>query len=108
MLDFELDWRLERPAPAGLGIFVHMEPDKGDTVNVDHVALATAAPFEALPTNMTLRDELPGVAIEPGKTYKIWAGVWRARQGGARLHVVDKGSATVEDDRILVATLRAP
>lgn len=108
MLDFELDWKLDHQAPDGLGIFVHMEPDKGDTVNIDHVAIATLATFETLPPHMTLRDELPGVAIESGKTYKIWAGVWRARRGGDRLHVIDKGSATVEDDRVLVATIRAP
>jgi hypothetical protein len=108
VLDFELDWRLSQPAPPGLGIFVHFEPDKGDTVNVDHVGLATVAPFEAFPANMTLRDALPDIAIESGKTYKIYVGVWRARRGGERLHVVDAGSATIESDRILVATIRAP
>ncbi|HEY1954772.1 MAG TPA: hypothetical protein VGH28_04155 [Polyangiaceae bacterium] len=108
MLDFEIDWKLDHPAPDGLGIFVHMEPDKGDAVNVDHVAVATVATFETLPVHMTLRDELPGIAVESGKTYKIWAGVWRARRGGARLHVVDKGTATVDDDRVLVATIHAP
>jgi hypothetical protein len=108
VLDFELDWRLEGPAPPGLGIFVHFEPDKGDTVNVDHVALATVAPFEMLPSNKTLRDVLPDIAIESGKTYKIFVGVWRARRNGERLKVVDKGSATIDDNRVLVATIRAP
>ena len=108
VLDFELDWRLDHPAPPGLGIFVHMEPDKGDTVNVDHVGVATVAPLEALPPNMTLRDVLPGIAIESGKTYKIYAGVWRARRGGDRLRVIDKGNATVDDNRVLVATIHAP
>jgi len=107
-LDFELDWRLDGPAPPGLGVFVHMEPDKGDSVNVDHVGIATVAPLEALPANMTLRDVLPGIAIESGKTYKIYAGVWRARRGGDRLRVLDKGSATVDQDRVLVATIHAP
>jgi hypothetical protein len=108
MLDFELDWKLASPAPPGLGIFVHFEPDKGDTVNVDHVALATVAPFEAFPANMTLRDVLPGIAVEGGKTYKIYVGVWRARRNGSRLKVVDKGAATVDEDRILVATIPVP
>jgi hypothetical protein len=108
VLDFELDWRLDHTAPPGLGIFVHFEPDKGDTVNVDHVGLATVAPFEAFPPNMTLRDELPDIAIEAGKTYRIYVGVWRARRGGERLKVVDAGGATIDADRILVATIRAP
>jgi hypothetical protein len=108
VLDFELDWRLDRPAPVGLGIFVHFEPDKGDTVNVDHVALATVAPFEAFPQNMTLRDALPDIAIETGKTYKIYVGVWRARRAGERLKVVSPGSATIDDNRVLVATIKAP
>jgi len=108
VLDFELDWRLDRPAPPGLGIFVHFEPDKGDTVNVDHVGLATVAPFEAFPANKTLRDALPDIAIESGKTYKIYVGVWRARRGGERLKVAEAGSATIDADRVLVATIRAP
>jgi len=108
VLDFELDWRLDRPAAPGLGIFVHFEPDKGDTVNVDHVALATVAPFEAFPTNKTLRDVLPDIAVESGKTYRIYVGVWRARRGGERLKVTDKGNGTIDEDRVLVATVRAP
>lgn len=108
VLDFELDWRLDRAAPPGLGIFVHFEPDKGDTVNVDHVGLATIAPFEAFPPNKTLRDALPDIAIESGKTYKIYVGVWRARRNGDRLKVVDPGSATIDADRVLVATIHAP
>jgi len=108
MLDFELDWKLAGPPPPGLGIFVHFEPDKGDSVNVDHVDLATIAPFEALPLHMTLRDVLPGIAIESGKSYKIYVGVWRARRNGTRLKVLSPGKVTVDQDRLLVATLKAP
>ncbi len=104
-LDLELDWRLARPVTPGLGIFVHIEPDQGETANVDHVTLAAVAPFEAFPIDKTLRDVIPPVALEPNKTYKIYVGVWRARRGGDRLRVVDKGTATVEDDRVLIATL---
>jgi hypothetical protein len=108
VLDFELDWRLDRPAPPGLGIFVHFEPDKGDTVNVDHVGLATIAPFESFPPNTTLRDALPDIALEAGKTYRIYVGVWRARRNGDRLKVAEPGSATIDDNRVLVATIHAP
>jgi len=104
-IDLELDWRLAQAAPPGLGIFVHITPDKGDTVNVDHVALATIAPFELLPANKTLRDSLPQIALEPNQTYQVYVGVWRARRGGERLHVLDKGSTTVDADRVLVTTL---
>jgi hypothetical protein len=108
VLDFELDWRLaQRPAP-GLGIFVHFEPDKGDSVNIDHVALATVAPFEAFPTNKTLRDVIPDVALDAGKAYKIYVGVWRARRGGERLRIVDAGAATIDANRVLVATIHVP
>jgi hypothetical protein len=57
---------------------------------------------------MTLRDALPDIAIEAGKTYKIYVGVWRARRGGERLKVEDGGSATIDDNRVFVATIRAP
>ena len=84
-------------------------PDKGDTVNVDHVALATVAPFEAFPVNiMTLRDVLPGIAVEGGKTYKIYVGVWRARRGGQRLKVITPGTLPVDENRLLVATIHTP
>ncbi|HSQ66589.1 MAG TPA: hypothetical protein VLM85_25385 [Polyangiaceae bacterium] len=105
MVDLELDWRLAGPAPPGLGVFVHIEPDKGDVVNVDHVALATVAPFEAFPADKTLRDALPPIALEAGKTYKVYVGLWRARRGGERLPVVDKGSATLDGDRVVITTL---
>ncbi len=108
VVDLEIDWRLTRAAPPGLGVFVHLEPDQGDVVNIDHVSLATVAPFETFPANMTLRDSLPDVAIERGKTYKVWAGLWRARRGGERLHIVDAAGATTDADRVLVATFKAP
>jgi len=104
-LDLELDWRLAQTAPPGLGIFVHITPDAGDAVNVDHVALATLAPFESLPANKTLRDAIPPIALEPNKTYEIYVGVWRARRGGQRLHVTDNGSATVDADAVRIGTL---
>ena len=107
-LDFELDWRLAHPAPPGLGIFVHFEPDKGDSVNVDHVGIAALAPFEAFPPDMTLRDLLPGIAVESGKTYKIYVGVWRARRGGERLKVLSPGTLPVDENRLLVATVHVP
>jgi hypothetical protein len=107
VLDFELDWKLAHPAPPGLGIFVHFEPDKGDTVNVDHVGIATVAPFEAFPSGMILRDVLPGIGVEAGKTYKIYLGVWRARRGGERLRVLSPGTVPVDDNRLLVATIHS-
>jgi hypothetical protein len=108
-LDFELDWRLDHPAPPGLGIFVHLEPDTGSPIALDHVALAGAAPFEALPPKMILRDCLPNVAVAPSRTYNVYVGLWRARRAGERLRVLLPGTARVDGDyRLLVTTVRVP
>jgi hypothetical protein len=105
----ELDWRRGAETPRAVGVFVHIEPSKGDTLNADHVLLSGELDFEEAPPSATLRDVFPVhvPADSRGKTWKIWVGLWRVRQGDQRVRVVDWGSAIVSGDRILAATYEA-
>jgi hypothetical protein len=102
----ELDWRRETKTDPDLGVFVHIEPPHGDTLNGDHVELSQTLIIDAAPPGKVLRDLLPITlpADAPRKDWKIYAGLWRVRGGGERVRVVETGSARVEKDRVAVAT----
>jgi hypothetical protein len=110
----ELDWKLDKPAPGALGIFVHIDaPDGEDSVNVDHVALSGAATLESLPVGPILRDETPPIVFPERKspaprTFKIYVGLWRARRDGSRLTILDTGSAESEDNRVFLGSFTMP
>jgi len=108
-ITIELDWRRGAEIPRGVGVFVHIEPSKGDTLNADHVLLSGQLDFDDAPSFATLRDVFPVhvPADSKGKVWKIWAGLWKVRDGATRLRVVDAGSATVVSDSILVASYQA-
>jgi hypothetical protein len=102
----ELDWVRDAKMDPGLGVFVHIEPESGDTINGDHVELSQTLILDAAPAGKVLRDLLP-ITLPPDSARKHWtvfAGLWRVRRGGERVRVVDKGSASVEGDRVRVAT----
>jgi hypothetical protein len=103
----ELDWRRDAVIDEGLGIFVHVEPNKGDTLNGDHFDLSQALSFEKAPPGKVLRDIVPITlpADSSKKTWKIWVGLWRLQRGGARVPVLKPGSAIVEHDRILAGQM---
>jgi hypothetical protein len=102
----ELDWKRGARVPRGVGVFVHIEPSKGDTLNGDHVLLSGELDLEDAPSDATLRDVFPihVPADARGKTWKVWVGLWLVRRGGGRVRVVDWGNAIVVDHRILAAT----
>ena len=111
-LHLELDWRLAQRAPRGLGIFVHVEGTPGDeSVIVDHALVSSTVPLEDAPVGVTLRDISFPIALPKSsvpRTWKVHAGLWFARRDGQRMPVVDAGRAHVEDDRVLVGTVRTP
>ncbi|MGH7298731.1 MAG: hypothetical protein ACRELB_27570, partial [Polyangiaceae bacterium] len=110
-LSVELDWKLASHVERGLGVFIHVEGDGMDTLNIDHVRISGAAPLESLPLDVTLRDVVPPIAVPvPKKKTEIhvYVGLWRARGDGKRLHVLDSAGAVINDDRIQVATFTLP
>jgi hypothetical protein len=102
----EIDWRRAAESARGLGVFLHLEPSKGDTLNGDHVLISSSLDFDDAPPDKTLRDVLPVTIPEDaaGKTYKVWVGLWHMRGNGRRVPVVEPGPATVKDAAILAAT----
>ena len=103
----ELDWRREPSIGPGRGVFVHIEPDEGKRFDGDHVQLSQVLTFDAAPPGKILRDVLPITFPDDvhGKKWKIWVGLWRIQRGGTRVRVANPGSATVEDDRVLIGSI---
>ena len=112
-LTLELDWRLTAhpDAAAGLGVFVHVVPSSGDTINVDHALISTVLAFEDAPLGVTLRDVSIPITLpkttEP-RTWKVYTGLWMARRDGKRVKVENAGDATLDDGRVLVGTFETP
>jgi hypothetical protein len=106
-LTLELDWRrgatLDDP---GIGVFIHIEPSSGSSMNGDHVLLSGVLDLENAPPDRVLRDVLPLYVPEDakGKTWKVWVGLWRVRRGGSRVPLADGGHAMTNGDRVLAAS----
>jgi hypothetical protein len=105
-LTLELDWRRDEHIEKGLGVFVHIMPSSGDSMNGDHVLISGVLDFEDAPPGKTLRDVLPLWVPDDarGKTWKVWVGLWRVRNGGERVPVTARGQAEVDANRVLAAS----
>jgi hypothetical protein len=106
-LALEIDWRLSSKVERGLGVFIHVEADGMDSLNIDHVRISGVALFDDLPAGATLRDVIPPIAIPAPKkptTLHVYVGVWRARGDASRLRVIDPAAAKIDDNRVLVAS----
>jgi hypothetical protein len=107
----ELDWRLERDLPSGLGVFVHLESSAKDHFMADHVLFSGTLKPEDAPPHKTIRDVKDPVVISLGDApaiWKIYVGLWRARLDQRRIRLVQAGQVGSRDDRVLVATFEAP
>jgi hypothetical protein len=102
----ELDWQVTKKLPPGLGIFVLFEKPK-DHFQADHVLLSNLIPLEDAPRGKTIRDVADVIVLPQAKaegTWKVWAGLWRARRDGGRLRVLNAPKGLVTDNRVLIAT----
>jgi hypothetical protein len=107
----ELDWRLERDLPSGLGVFVHFESGPKNHFMADHVLFSGTLKPEDAPLHKTIRDVKDPVVISLGDTpatWKAYVGLWRARLDQRRIRLVEKGQGGGADDRVLVGTFEAP
>ena len=106
----ELDWRFEEKVPPGLGVFIQLERT-GAHIGTDHVLLSGAVVPEAAPLHVTVRDVSAAITMpqeKDEKTWKVYAGFWRARRDMTRMKVISRGNATVSADRVLVGTVTVP
>jgi len=109
-ISVELDWRKTTDIERGVGVFIHIEPDGGDALNVDHVRISMAAPLDDLPLGATLRDVVPPIDIErpkAPKSYVVYAGLWRARGDGSRLRALE-ANPLVTDNRVRIGSVTVP
>jgi hypothetical protein len=104
---FELDWRVTDPVAPHQGIFVHVQPDSGDRLTADHALVSDALFLEEAPRGKILRD-IQILSVSPAqrsKGWKLWVGLWLLRGNGARMKVLSRGNAEVDDNRVLAGTV---
>ncbi len=107
----ELDWRIEKKLPSGLGVFVHFETTPKEHFGADHVLLSGIMQLDDAPLHMTIRDVSDPIVVSLGKTpatWKVYVGVWRARRDQARVPVVSPGVNGGADNRVQVGTFEVP
>jgi hypothetical protein len=104
-IEVELDWSRAPRIPSGYGVFVHIVPSAGETLNGDHAVFSGVLSLDDAPPDKTLRDVFPVTlpADSGGKRWKVWVGLWRLRGDGTRVRVVSPGSAIVSEGRVLAA-----
>jgi hypothetical protein len=100
----EIDWRVGPDVKKGLGVFLHIEPSKGDRITGDHATMSGVLELEKAPPGKVLRDvlELTLPDDASGKTFSVWGGLWNLRGRGERMRVLTPGSVEVSEDRLLV------
>jgi hypothetical protein len=109
-LTMELDWKVTADVDKRLGIFVHLIPSSGEDVRADHVMFSDVLEIEKAPPGKTLRDvvQLTVPHDAGGKTWTVYAGIWRVRGNGKRVPVTTPGTATASDDRVELGKFYVP
>jgi hypothetical protein len=111
LVTLELDWRLDRKLPAGLGVFVHFETIPKERFSADHVLLSGIMQLDDAPLHKTIRDVSDPIVVSPPKngiTWQLHIGIWRARRDQARIPVVSYGANGGDDNRVLIGTIDVP
>ncbi len=107
----ELDWRIDKKPPKGLGVFLHVEGHP-TFIPLDYALLSGVLLFEDAPLHKILRDVSEPIRLPwNGKpmTYDVRAGLFLARRTGERLKSIrGPGAETQDDGRIFVGSFVAP
>jgi hypothetical protein len=107
----ELDWRIDRKLPPGLGVFVQFETRPDERFSADHVLLSSIMTMEEAPLHRTIRDVSVPIVVSPSKNLKTWnvyAGIWRARRDQARVAPLSVGKLGGNENRALVGSVEVP
>jgi hypothetical protein len=108
----ELDWKLAKKPPKGLGVFVHVEGGPGGFISLDYALLSGVVLFEDAPLHRIVRDVSEPITLAWGgspSTYTVHAGLFLARRSGDRLKDISgPGSLNEDDGRVFVGSFVAP
>ncbi|WP_394836140.1 hypothetical protein LVJ94_04440 [Pendulispora rubella] len=110
VVTMEFDWKVAPDVESKMGFFVHLVPSSGNDLRADHVMVSDALEIEKAPPGKTLRDIMQmSVPYDAGgKTWKVYAGLWRVRGDGKRIPVIRTGTATVSDNRLDLGSFTVP
>jgi hypothetical protein len=108
----ELDWKLTKAPPKGLGVYLELDGQKRTLIGVDYALLSGVLLFEDAPKNRILRD-VGGPILLPwiGQPihYDVWVVLYRARRSGERLTQIEGTTPHVESEgKVFVGSFVAP
>lgn len=107
-------WRVGSDVKPRMGIFVKLEPSKGDvgkdSIIADHVMFSDVLPIESAPQGTIIRDvvRLTVPFDARGKDWTIYAGVWNVLGNGKRRAVVDANGLKVDENRVELEKFTVP
>jgi len=110
VVTMEFDWKVAPDVESKMGFFVHVVPSSGSDLRADHVMVSDALEIEKAPPGKTLRDvvQLTVPYDATGKTWTVYAGLWRVRGDGKRIPVIRTGTVTMRDDRLDLGSFTVP
>ncbi|WP_394846566.1 hypothetical protein LZC95_03770 [Pendulispora brunnea] len=110
VVTMEFDWKVSPDVESKMGFFVHVVPSSGNDLRADHVMISDALEIEKAPPGKTLRDivQLTVPYDGGGKTWRVYAGLWRVRGDGKRIPIIRTGTATASDNRLDLGSFTVP
>jgi hypothetical protein len=107
----ELDWRLFKKPPPGLGIAVRIDGGSKGVIPLNYALYSGALLIEDAPLGKTVRDVSEQIlvpAADHPQTMRIWVGLSYARRDGRAITNVRGGLSKVSDGRIIVGSFIIP
>ena len=112
--DLTFYWRVDPNPASRMGIFVKLEPSKGDpakdSMAADHVTFSDVMPMDRAPPGKIIRDVVRlSVPFDAGgKDWTIYTGVWNVLGNGRRRTIADGNGQKVDDNRVNLGTFTVP
>ncbi|MEO8799059.1 MAG: hypothetical protein ABI551_14310, partial [Polyangiaceae bacterium] len=112
--DLTFYWKVDPNPATRMGIFVKLEPSKGDpakdSMAADHVNFSDVMPIDRAPPGKIIRDvvRLSVPYDAGGKDWTVYAGVWNVLGNGRRRSIIEANGQNTEDNRVKLGTFTVP
>jgi hypothetical protein len=104
-----LYWKLTKPLPRSVGIFVHVVGPGGERKSGDHALLGGTYFFDDAPRGVLLRDAFAVSTRDwPAGEWQVLVGLWHATGNGSRIGAKGADGQPVHEARVPVGAFTVP